>query len=237
MKLIAFLKKHWALYTMLFVTGVGITVTAILFNASPINILPLYNSLIIMALSARANRYSLLYGGANSILYAYVNYTFDLKGQALSCLLFSFPVQMITFVLYTRRKYGASTLFRKMSWRWRGVVAVGFALCWAGTIAVLALLGGDYVLMDTTITLFSILIPLLAMFAFVEAPVLNMLNSAISLGQFVMMMTDGHLDRMPYLIFNVYSTTCVVIGALRTLSLYREQQSGKTTPADPAACE
>ncbi len=221
------LKKNWWLYTLILATGIGITVTAIIFKAVPFQILPLYNSLIIMALSARANRYSLLYGGANSILYAFVNYSFGLNGQALYCLLFSFPVQIATFALYTRRRYGTSTLFRKMSWGLRGLVAVGFAACWVGTITLLTLLGGDYVLMDTTITLFGILITFLSMLAFVEAPVLNIFNCIIGVAQYVIMLNDGHFDRVTYLIYNVYSTTCVVIGVRRTLALYREQQALK----------
>ena len=230
MKLIVFLKKHWVLYTMLLVTGVGITVTAIIFKAKPIQILPLYNSLIIMALSARANRYSLLYGGANAVLYGFVNYSFGLNGQALYCVLFSFPIQMATFALYTRRKYGSSTLFRKMSWGYRGLTALGFAVCWGGTIALLTLLGGDYVLLDTTITLFGILITFLSMFAFIEAPILNVLNCCISVSQYVIMLKDGHFDRSTYLIYSVYSLICVVISVRRTLALYCEQQALKATP-------
>lgn len=232
MKLIAFFKKHWMLYTLILVTGVGVTVTGIAFKAKPIQILPLYNSLVIMALSARANRYSLLLGGVNAVLYGFVNYSFGLNGQALYCVLFSFPIQMATFALYTRRRYGSSTLFRKMPWRFRGLTALAFAVCWIGTITLLTLLGGDYVLLDTTITLFGILITFLTMFAFIEAPILNVVNCCISVSQYVIMLKDGHFDRSTYLIYSVYSLICVVIGVRRTFALYREQQSLKMAAED-----
>lgn len=221
------LKENWPLFLMLFLTGVGITTTAIIFKTPPLNVLPLYNSLIIMALSARANRYALLLGGVNSILYGLVNYSFGLLGQMAYCFLFSFPVQIISFILYSRRKYGSSTLFRKMSWRLRGLVAAAFALCWVGVITALQLLGGDYVIMDTTITIFGVFITVMTMFAFVEVPFLNVFNSVIGIAQYVNMMIDGKFERSPFLIFNVYSTICVVMGLIRTMKLYQEQQLKK----------
>ena len=227
MKAQKLLKENWPLFLMLLVTGIGVTVTAIIFKTPPINVLPLYNSLIIMALSARANRYSLLLGGVNSILYGLVNYSFGLFGQMAYCFLFSFPVQIISFILYSRRKYGFSTLFRKMSWRLRGLAAAVFAACWIGVIAVLQLLGGDYVIMDTTITIFGVFITIMTMFAFVEVPFLNVFNGVIGIAQYVNMMMDGKFERSPFLIFNVYSTTCVVLGLIRTVKLYKEQQLKK----------
>lgn len=224
MKVNKTLRHNWLLFAMLFCTATAITVTAIIFKTPPINILPYYISLIIMALNAKANRYAFVMGGLNSILYGFVNLSFNLPGQAAYCFFFSFPVQIITFILYTRRRYGNSTLFRKMRWGMRALVALGFAICWIGTITVLRLLGGDYVILDTTITLFGLLITCLSMFAFIEAPFLNVFNSLISIAQFVNMMIDGKIERTPFLIFSVYSTTCVVLGLVRTIKLYQEQQ-------------
>ncbi len=227
MKLKKLLRENWPLFSMLLCTGIGITVTAIIFKTHPLNVLPLYNSLIIMALNARANRYALIMGGLNSILYGVVNYNFGLYGQMASCFLVSFPVQIVTFILYTRRRYGNSTLFRKMSWRVRGLTALAFVVCWVGVITVLQMLGGDYVIMDTTLTLFGFLITFLTMFAFIEAPFLNVFSSAIGIAQYVNMMMDGNVDRAPFLIFNIYSTTCVVLGLIRIVKLYHEQQLKK----------
>ena len=86
------------------------------------------------------------------------------------------------------------------------------------------LLGGDYVILDTTITLFGLLITCLSMFAFIEAPFLNVFNGLIGIAQFINMMIDGKIERTPFLIFSVYSTTCVVLGLVRTIKLYQEQQ-------------
>ena len=221
------LRQNWPLFTLLFCTAIAITTTAIIFKTPPINILPYYNSLIIMALSARANRYALVMGGINSILYGFVNLSFNLPGQAAYCFLFSFPVQIITFILYTRRRYGSSTLFRKMKWGMRGLITLGFAVCWVGTMTVLKMLGGSYAGLDTTITLFGLLITFLSMFAFVEAPFLNVFNGLISITQFVRMIADGNIERIPFLIFSVYSLICVVMGLVRTIKLYREQQLKK----------
>ncbi len=228
MKIARFLKKHWFTYLLILLTGVGITVTGILFEQSFFRMWPLYNSLFIMALSARANRYSCLFGGLNSVLYGIVYWNFGLMGSFASAMFFSCPVQLVTFVLYHRRKYGSSTLFRKMAWRWRGVAALGFGCVWLGAYIVIQAIGGSYALLDTTVSLFGIFITFLTMFAFIEAPVLNILNSTISIALYVQMIADGATEQWTYFVYSVYCLICVVRGAIRRIALYREQQALKT---------
>ena len=81
-------------------TGVLITVTGVYFNQSFLRILPLYNSLVIASLQSRVNRYSNLLGSINSLLYTVVYFHYNLYASALSALLFSFPMQMITFIRF-----------------------------------------------------------------------------------------------------------------------------------------
>lgn len=222
-----FVKEQWKLLTMLLITGFGITVTAVIFKSNVLTVLPLYSSLIIMAMSARANRYAFIYSGVNSILYAVVNWKFGLIGQAATALLVSCPIQIVTFVHHHRRKYGNSTLFRRLSWKWRGLALLGFAVCWVCMLAVLELLGSSYAMLDTTLTLFGFLLPFLDMFAFIETPFLYIISSVVGIWQYVQMMLDGELARTPFLIYNVYSLICLVMCAFRQLALYREQRALK----------
>ena len=65
-------KKDIAIYIMMAVTGISITVAGIVFDQSFLRILPLYVSLIISTLQTKVNRFALLLGGVNSILYGVV---------------------------------------------------------------------------------------------------------------------------------------------------------------------
>ena len=117
------------------ITAVLITIAGIYYKQHPLHILPLYVSLVIGALQAKANRFASLLGGINSILYAIVYLYLGLYASALYAILFSCPVQLVTFVRWNQ-KYGSSTVFRKMTSKQRIVVSVSFvfsvaAVCWS----------------------------------------------------------------------------------------------------------
>ena len=102
-----FTKDNLPRLCLMAVTAVLITVTGIIFRQSFIRILPLYVSLLVGLLQSRANRYASLLGGLNSILYTLVYIYLGLYASAGYALLFSFPLQIVTFILWSRRKRGS----------------------------------------------------------------------------------------------------------------------------------
>ena len=93
-------------------TGILITISGIYYKQNFLRILPLYNSLIIALLQSRVNRYSNLLGSINSILYAAVYFYYGLLASAFQALLFSFPMQLITFIRWNKNKWEKSTVLR-----------------------------------------------------------------------------------------------------------------------------
>ena len=203
-------------------TAALITVTGILFHQSFIRILPLYVSLIVGVLQSRANRYASLLGGMNSILYTLVYIYLGLYASAGYALLFSFPLQLMTFILWSRRKQGESTTFRKMSWRCRALVLLGYLACFVILRTVLQAAGSSHQLLDNLTSLTGILISVLTMFAFVEYTWLmlpsGMLNIVLN---FATMQTNP--EQITYVIFSFYSIVCVTVQFFRVRKLYAEQ--------------
>ncbi len=119
-------KKDIFIYFLMAVTGILITVTGIYYKQSFLRILPLYNSLIIAMLQSRVNRYSNLFGSINSILYAAVYMYYGLLASALQAILFSFPMQLITFIRWNKNKWEKSTVLRKLTWKQRALLLVGY---------------------------------------------------------------------------------------------------------------
>lgn len=78
-------------------TAVLITVAAVYFPGNGYRILPLYVSLVVMLLQTNANRMCFLVGGINSVFYAAVYFSLGLYASSLYWLLFSCPIQIITF--------------------------------------------------------------------------------------------------------------------------------------------
>lgn len=204
-------------------TAVGITVAGIYFHQNFLRILPLYNSLVIGMLQSRVNRYSSMLGSINSIIYGFVYIYYDLMGSAISAFLFSFPVQLMTFVRWNRNKWEHSTVLRKMNTKTRILLSAGFVGLMVALWYLLPLIGAKYVFLDSATSLLGIVILFLTMFAFVEYTFLMIINGIIGIVLYIQVMIDSP-ETAPFLIFSVYSFVCVVFGTFEASRLYKAQQ-------------
>ena len=101
-------------YTLLAVSAVMITLTGILFHQRVLLMIPLYVSLVVGLLQSRASRFSYLLGGLNCIIYTVAYMIMGLYAQAVSTLLWSCPIQLVTFWQWSRHSYKQSTEFKRM---------------------------------------------------------------------------------------------------------------------------
>ena len=143
-----FVRRNKLLLTLMVLCAAGITVTTVVFKQSWLRVGPMYVSLVISVMQARAIRYAPLLGGLNVIWHGFVALHYGLTANAMSCFFFSCPLQLITFLLWEKRKYGASTVFRKLSWLWRIAVAAIFAVAFLVVALVLKKIGSAYQVLD-----------------------------------------------------------------------------------------
>jgi nicotinamide mononucleotide transporter len=183
-----FTGKDIFIFVLMGITAVGITVSGIYTKQAVLNILPLYVSLVIGMLQSRVNRFASLLGSANSILYGVVYIWYKLYGSGVSALLFSCPIQLLTFIRWNKNKSGESTVLRKLTWRQRIIMVVGYVLLLVALWIILPLLGSEYVFLDSATTLLGILIYFLTMFAYIEYPVLMIVNGIINIALYVTML-------------------------------------------------
>ena len=206
------------------VTAVLITAAGIYFHQSFLRILPLYISLIIALLQSRVNRYASLLGSMNSLLYGAVYVYYKLYGSAFSAILFSFPIQLSTFIRWNKNKWEHSTVLRKLSGKQRILIAAGFAVALAAMWIILPLIGSQYVFLDSVTNLIGILIYFLTMFAYVEYTFLMIINGVIGTALYITMLVDMP-EMTTYLIFSVYSFICIVFAFFKARKLYDSQQN------------
>jgi len=222
-----FVRNNRLISILVPITLVGIIISMILCFDKPSQIvtaLPLFVSIVIMMLQSEANRYAFLLGSLNSILYGVVYFSFDLPSSALSALAMSFPIQMITFIRWNKRKYKNSTVFAKLSWPMRGLgVLVGVIAVFVLNIA-LARTGSDYLLLDNIANVIGIFIYVLTFFSFIEYPVLQFVSLFISSINYIIVATDGNLTIVPHLVYNIYCFVCITKAAISVYKLYGEQQ-------------
>ncbi len=188
-----------------------------------ITALPLFVSIVIMMLQADANRYAFLLGSINSVFYGAVYFVFTLHSSALSALLISFPIQLLTFLRWNKRKYKNSTLFTRLSWPMRGLCLI------AGVAAVLILnsvlgrLGSEYIILDNITTVLGIFTYIFTFFSLVEYPMLQIAGTLIGSVNYFSMIRDGNLTLVPHLIYNIYCILCITKATVSVCKLYREQ--------------
>ena len=207
--------------------GLGMLViivsSAIAVKQPPYMTLPLTISIFIMLLQTGVNRHAFLMGGINSIIYAAVDFSMEIYASALYAILFSFPLQIITFVKWNKHKYKNSTVLKSLSVRAKIIIAVAFATCWTAVFISLLKSGTPYAVLDSTSSLLGILGVFLTMLAYKEYPYISLAGGVISIFLNVQVCLND-INRIPYLVFSIYSYICVIITFININKLYKEQR-------------
>ena len=209
------------------VTAILIVITAAVTHQAPFRIIPLFISLVINLLQTRVNRYAHLIGSLNSIQYGLIDWHYGLYGTAMTDFLVYFPFQLFTFILWSRRSYKQTTLLRSMTWKQRLLTLVSCSFIWFVTFIALQIAHSNYQVVDSTLTLMSLLISILMLFAFVEYTWLMIPLGVLGVYTNTIVMMDS-LDRMPFLVFSIFSLYCQVLAFFQARRLYAEQQALKT---------
>lgn len=217
-------KKDIIIYILMGCTAVLITAAGIYYKQSFLRILPLYISIVIGMLQSRVNRYASLIGSINSLLYGAVYVYFNLYGSAFSAFLFSFPIQLLTFLRWNKNKWEHSTVLRKLTAKQRILIAGGFVAALIAMWIILPLIGSQYVFLDSLTNILGILIYFLTMFAYVEYTFLMIINGVIGTVLYITMLGDSP-EILTYLIYSVYSFICIVFAFFRSKKIYDSQQT------------
>ncbi len=217
-------KKDIFIFILMGCTAVLITVAGIYFRQSFLRILPLYISLTVGMLQSRVNRYASLVGSMNSLLYGVVYFYYGLYGSLFSAVLFSFPIQLLTFIRWNKNKWEHSTVLRKLTAKQRMLLVAGSVAALAAMWIILPLIGSQYVFLDSLTNLIGIVIYFLTMFAFVEYTFLMIINGVIGIALYVQMLGESP-EMTTYLIFSIYSFICIVVAFFQARKIYNSQQA------------
>lgn len=220
--------KNKLMYVLITITAVGITVSGIISGQQFLRMLPLYISLMVMFFQSDALRIAPLIGSINSLLYALVDYSYNLYGSALSALLLSFPFQMLTFILWTKRKDGKTTVFRKMTAKARVLFLLATAAVYVPCLIVNLNMGAALAPLDTYSFVGVFATQILTLFAFIEFTWFSLFGSLITILMNALIVKSSP-DRACYLIYSIYSAVCCIRGALTVRRIYRKQNTNENS--------
>lgn len=200
-----------------------ILTSGILTKQNPLFMIPLFVSLGVMALQSEVNRNAYLIGGINSCIYAAVYIAMGLYASAASALLFSCPLQLVTFFNWKRKAYGKATIFKKLTVKARIALAICAVAGFFGQQFVLTQLGSDYAILDNIASLVGIISSVLSLLGYIEYIYFQILGTVltIALNVQVTMTNPAHST---YLIYSLYCIYCLILAFLNVRRLYKEQQ-------------
>ena len=202
-------------------SAVMITAAGIIFRQSPLRIFPLYVSLVISLMQSKVSRYAPLIGSVNSLLYAAVYAYYHLYASMAYAALVSCPLQVITFIRWSRHPWQGSTI---LTAKQRIAVSAGSAAVWLAVVVVLNKVGSAHSLLDTTTTILGILATVLTMLSYIEYTVLMLAGQICSIGLYIAMLGTNP-EQLTYLIYSVYALICTAAAFVRTREIYRIQQN------------
>lgn len=211
------------------------TLSAVLLIKEPLKVLqflPLYISLCVMFLQSRVSRMGPFVGSLNSVLYGVVFIYCGIYASAASALLFSFPLQLLTFLRWRKSPWENSTVFRRMKGWQRGLLALGLAGVWGGAVLLFRAVGSSYALPDTAGLVLGTASTVLMMLSFLEYIYLQLLSGCVSVLLYSLMIAQTP-ELLPFLIYAVYSLFCMGMAAVRVHQLYRAQQATRKVVLQP----
>ncbi len=222
--------KNYKIFIIV-ITGIAILVAGILFKQEFFLMIPLFISLFVMAFQSEANRFGALAGALNSLIYTACYIYMGVYGSAASALLFSFPIQLMTFFRWKKNAYKNTAIFKKMSNKMRTLFFAGVALAWALFAGAFFYLKYEYALLDSITFLLGFIVPVLTMLAYVEYTYLWIVQAAVGLLLNVQMAVNDHKETT-YLIYGVYALYCVIGAFMNVHKFYKEQQKITTKTLD-----
>ena len=226
-------KKFWLEWVPIGICAVAILICAFVFGQKWYKVLPTLNTLIILLLSARVDRRSFLLGGINAAFYGIGYFTEGLYFSVINCLLVSMPLQLFSFFNWKKHSDGASTKLRSLGWKGEIVVlsstALGCLLCYWFLLPFFA--GEKQAALDIFLFVIGLVITVLSMLRYVEAPYYNLISSVANLVMW-MLICAGNIADLNYLIMATYSLFRVVQSVVTWTKQY--QKGKKEAPVESA---
>ena len=213
-------------YAVVAVTGASILFFAILRQQSFIKTLPTMVTLLVMLLSARANRYTFLLGGLNSLVYAYVYWGTGVYFSACSAVLISFPLQMVSFFNWKKHASNKTgTNFVCLSAKKTVLVLLLLIPAWA--VAYFGLgshIKGSYPALDCYLFVASILCSVLSALRIIQSPYINAVSCVLNLTMWGMI-TAQSPENINYVFISLYNLIMVTEAAVVWTKKYKEQKA------------
>ncbi len=216
-------RKIFVEYLPMLITFIGVVGCSIVFEQAFIKALPCCITLVVMLLNSRANRFGFILAIINSFIYIIGYFLEGVYGQVGSAL-FGIVIAFLSFFLWRKNARGMATKFRRLSIKQTVLFSALFILAYALSCFILIKIGGQVVYLDGLTLILGVGVNLLTMFAFIEAPFINIVNNVITLVIWFVKMFESNISSITYVIISVYNLYMIVRTCITYVSLYKRQK-------------
>ena len=171
----------------------------------------------------RRYRQLALAGAVNSLIYTGAYIYMGVYASAASAVLFSFPMQLMTFFNWRKNAYKSTVVFKSMSKKIRILSFSGFLILWAVLSLVFIHLDYEYAVLDSGSFLLGFIVPVLTMLAYIEYTYLWLIQAVLSTLLSVQMVIVDY-RQTTYLIYSIYCFYCIICAFINVRRFYKEQQ-------------
>ena len=224
------IKNHFKHYpvrpTMLLpilITFVCLLVCTAVFGQLFIKVLPCFISLIVLMLSAQANRISFVIGAANCIIYSIGFVMESLWGSVGETLLVSLPIQIVSFFVWKKSSNNGLAKIRKLNLKGWFLLLICFSVGWIVFLYIFRLLNDSSLYLDNTLFVLSLCTAYLGIFGYMETRFIGAFSVSVSI---VMWALKVRIDirNVTYLIFSTYSLYMQIFGCIIWTRIYKKNK-------------
>ena len=218
------MKKNLKYYVPLFSALTLIIVLGILTKQSFIKMLPAIVSLGVGMLTARVNRMAFLIGACNCVIYSIGYFQEGLYGSMASALLYSMPLQVVSYFTWRKNKYGSARIIKAFGPLGRIITALTLVSASLLTSLILSHINGsNQNLLDGAVFVLGLFATVYIMLGYIEGIAINVLSTTVSVTMWVAIVVSGKTANVTYAVLNFYNLYMIILSLINWIKLYKKQ--------------
>ncbi len=221
-------------YFLLLCAFIAILVLGIIEKQDVIKMIPALFGLILIMLAAKAFRIAYIFGAINSALYSVGYFMMGLYGNAFVNLCLYVPLQIFTFLQWSKKKYKQATEFKRLPIKFELVLFVGAIVAWGVCWLILFLIPGSSLVpaFDAVGTILGPITAVTTMFALMETIGYELIATGTNVVMWIILIINSVLNGqgiadITYLITTCFTLYCQICKTFTWIKLFNEQKSPK----------
>lgn len=220
------MKKDLKYYLPLGGAFILIVTLGIITKQSFIKLLPALVTLGVNLMVARVNRAAFLIGATNCILYSIGYFQEGLYGSAGSALLYSLPLQLVSYFTWRKNKYGSARVIKTLGAVGRTVTAVSLVGMSLGAAFVLTKISSSsQPMLDGAVFVLGLFATVYIMLGYIEGVVVNVISVTVSVTMWLTIVLSGKTENITYVVLNLYNLYMIILSLVNWIRLYKKQRS------------